>query len=147
MKRFAGRFLKFDRSEPAAFQHLTEIVEHRNEVAHRSVDVWLEVAVSDYALFRIEIDIEIDQNEGPLGERRNARYDWSLELEHDRACANALQRQSFEPHSAPLRQSEHDDGMLSRPNFVDPVLVLPGFEPAALSDTRVHHLKITEFHF
>ena len=24
---------------------------------------------------------------------------------------------------------------------------LPGFEPAALSDTRLHHLKITEFHF
>jgi hypothetical protein len=57
--------------------------------------------VSDYALF----GIEIDQNQGPIRERRNARCDWSLELEHDRARPNALQRQSLEAHSAPLSQS------------------------------------------
>jgi hypothetical protein len=91
MQRLAARFVKFDRSEAAAFEHLTEIVERRvarlgqpdgispsrmaemleDEVAHRSADVRLEIAASDYALFCTEID----QNQGPLGELRNARYD------------------------------------------------------------------------
>jgi hypothetical protein len=34
----------------------------------------------------------IDQNQGPIGERRNARYDWSLELEHNRAHSNTFER-------------------------------------------------------
>jgi hypothetical protein len=41
------------------------------------MDVRLEVAVSDYALFRIEID----QDQRPLGERCDARDDGSVELE------------------------------------------------------------------
>jgi hypothetical protein len=101
MQRLAGRFVKFDRSEAAAFEHLTEIVKRRDEIAHRSADVRLEIAASDYALFCIEID----QDQGPIGEGRNARYDWSVELEYHRACADALQRRTLEPHSTPFRLS------------------------------------------
>src|SRR6516162_4293817 len=73
MKRFAAGFVKFDRSDAAAFEHLTEIVERRNEVAHRFAEVRLEVAASDDALF----GMKIDQDQGPLDERRDARYDWA----------------------------------------------------------------------
>jgi len=58
-------------------------------VTHRLEDVRLEVAASYHALFCMQID----QDQWPLGERRDARYDWSPELEHDRACPNALERQ------------------------------------------------------
>src|ERR1700747_2283400 len=71
MKRFASRLVKLDRSETAPLEHLAEIVKGRDEVAHRSRDVWFEVGTSDYALFRVEID----QDQRPVGERCDARYD------------------------------------------------------------------------
>jgi hypothetical protein len=46
--------------------------------------------------------IQIDQDQGPFGERHNARYDRPVELQHDRARPNALQRQTLEAHSSPL---------------------------------------------
>src|SRR6516165_9288385 len=108
MKRFAAGFVKFDRSDAAAFEHLTEIVERRNEVAHRFAEVRLEVAASDDALF----GMEIDQDQGPLGERGDARYDGSLELEHDRARPDAPQRQFLEAHrkSCTSPAERHEDG-------------------------------------
>src|SRR5215472_16728961 len=98
MKRFTGCSIKVDRSESAAFKHLAEIVERRNKVAHRSGDIRLEIAASRHALF----GIEIDQDQRPIGERRDACYDWSRELEHHGACLNALQRQCLEHHPTSL---------------------------------------------
>jgi uncharacterized protein (DUF58 family) len=95
--------VKFDRSEPAALEHLTEIVERRDEVSHRFANVRLEVAASDHAF----LGVEIDQDQRPLGEPRDARYDWSLELEHNRTCPNALERQCLEIHPTPRRQTSH----------------------------------------
>jgi hypothetical protein len=109
MQRLAGRFVKFDRSEAAAFEHLTDIVERRDEIAHRSADVRLEIAVSDYALFRIEID----QDQGPIGACRNARYNRPVELQHDRARPNALQRQTLEAHSTPFPRSGTSIGCIN----------------------------------
>jgi hypothetical protein len=53
--------------------------------------------------------MEIDQDQGPLGEHCNASCNWSLELEQDRARPNALERQCLEAHPTPSG-SEHDDG-------------------------------------
>ena len=94
MKRFAGCFEKFDRSEPAAFEHLTEIVQGGDEIAHRLGDVWPEVAAPDHAF----LGVEIDQDQRPVGERCDARYDGSLELEHNWTGPNALERQQLKAH-------------------------------------------------
>jgi hypothetical protein len=83
-----GRFEKFDRSDTAPLEHLAEIVNGGNEIAHRLGDVRLEVAASDHAFH----NVEIDQDQWPVSESRDARYDWSFELEHDGAGADALQR-------------------------------------------------------
>jgi hypothetical protein len=73
--------------------------------------------VADYAL----LCIEIDQDQGPLGDPRDARYNWSLELEHDRARPNALERQTLEAHSTPFRQSVVPMGIFSGINLVNPL--------------------------
>ena len=78
--------VKLDRSEAAAFEHVTEIVEGRNEIPHRSGDVRLEVAASYHPLFRIKID----QDQRPVGERRNSRYDGAGKLEQNGARPNAF---------------------------------------------------------
>jgi hypothetical protein len=39
--------------------------------------------------------MKIDQDQRPVGERRDARYDWSPELEQNWARPNALERQSL----------------------------------------------------
>jgi len=98
MKRFTGCFIKVHRSNSAASQHLAEVVERGNEIAHRSSDIRFEVAASYHALF----GIEIDQDQWPISERRNACYDWACELEHHGTCPNALQRQCLEAHPSPL---------------------------------------------
>jgi hypothetical protein len=49
--------------------------------------------------------MQIDQDQRPLGERRDARYDWSPELEHDRACPNALERQCLKAHPTPFQEA------------------------------------------
>jgi hypothetical protein len=73
--------------------------------------------VADYAL----LCIEIDQDQGPLGDPRDARYNWSFELEHDRARPNALERQTLEAHSTPFRQSVVPMGIFSDINLVNPL--------------------------
>ena len=85
---FTGRFVKFDWSEPETFEHLTKILKRRDEVAHRFADVRLQVAASYHALFCMEID----QDQRPLGERRNARYDGTLELTFPRKSGHRVTR-------------------------------------------------------
>src|SRR6516164_1007148 len=101
MKRFAAGFVQFDWSDAAAVEHLTEIVKGRDEIAHRVAEVRLDLAASDDALF----GMEIAQDQGPLGERGDARYDGSLELEHHRARPDAPQRQFLEAHRLILHLS------------------------------------------
>jgi hypothetical protein len=60
----------------------------RDELAHRLLDVRLEVAASYHALF----SMESDQDQGPSGKHRDARYDGTLELEYDWTCPNAPER-------------------------------------------------------
>jgi hypothetical protein len=74
-------------------------------------------SASDYTLFRIEID----QDQGPIVERRNARYDWSPELEDDPARPNALQRQTLEAHSSPFRQCVLPAGIFLGISLVNPL--------------------------
>src|SRR5215813_9823789 len=95
MQRLASRFMKVDRSEPAAFEHLAEVMERRDEVSHRFGNVRLQVRASGHTLFRVEID----QDQRPVAERCDACYDRSLELEHDRARANASEGQLRKGHS------------------------------------------------
>ena len=94
VQRLAARLIKINRSEPAAFEHLTEIVERGDEVAHRFAVVRLEVAAPDHAF----LGVEIDQDQRPVGERCDARYDGSLELEHNWTGPNALERQQLKAH-------------------------------------------------
>src|SRR5689334_9844612 len=61
--------------------------------------------------------MEIDQDQRPVGDRRDAGNDGPPELEDDRTRQNALERQCLEGHPTPLRQSERDDGILSRTTF------------------------------
>src|SRR5215813_6316764 len=89
-----------------------------DEIAHRLRDVRLEVAASNDALF----GIEIDQDQWPFRERCDARFDRSLELEHDLACPNALKRQCLEAHPTTLRQSKSDDGSYHTPLSTSAVL-------------------------
>jgi hypothetical protein len=59
--------------------------------------------------------MKIDQDQGPLGERRDARYNGSLELEHDWARPDAPQRQFLEAHRLILTSpaGRHDDRISS----------------------------------
>jgi len=71
-----------------------EVVKGGDEIAHRLGDVWLEVAAPDHAF----LGVEIDQDQRPVGERCDARYDGSLELEHNWTGPNALERQQLKAH-------------------------------------------------
>jgi len=80
---------QLDRRHRTTVQHFTEIVQRRDQILHRFGRVRLQVAASDDALARVEID----ENERPVGEGADARNDRSFKLEHDRPRRDALECQ------------------------------------------------------
>jgi len=74
MQRLAARFEELERREPAAFERLAQVMNRGDQVAHCLGEVWLEVGAPDDAL----IGVEIDQDQRPIGKRRDPRDDRPL---------------------------------------------------------------------
>jgi len=81
MHGFARDVVKFDRRHMPPFQHVAEILQRRDQIAHRLDGVGLEIAVSDDAFFREQVD----QDQRPFGNGGDPGHHRTLQLEHDRA--------------------------------------------------------------
>ena len=89
MQRLARQIVKLDRGDAPPLQHLAEILQGRDQVAHRLDGVRLEIAAPDDTFFREQID----QDQRPIRDGGYACYDWALELEHDRSRADRFKGQ------------------------------------------------------
>ena len=84
MQRLARRLVKLRWRDPASFQHFAEILQRRDQIAHRLDGVGLEIAAPDDAF----LGEEVDQDQRPFGDGDDPGDDRTLQLEHDGACAD-----------------------------------------------------------
>src|SRR5262249_13798913 len=96
MKRSDPSAIGVERCDRLTLRRIREILDRRDDVPHRLLQIWFEVAVADDAL----VGIEVYQDDRPVAKEtylgNNRASQW-----HDHGpCADALQRQAILRHQA-----------------------------------------------
>src|SRR5262249_4012803 len=94
MKRSDSSTIRVERRQGLALRGFGEILDRRNDVTHRLLEVGLQIAMPHNSF----VGIEINQNQGPGLKQANLRDDGPLQGHHDRPRSNALKSQLNSRH-------------------------------------------------
>ena len=87
MEALPRRVVEIQWRNAVALQHVAEIVKGRHQVPHRLGHVGLEIGAPDDAL----LGLEIDQDQGPIRDGRDARDNRAFQLQYHRPRGEALE--------------------------------------------------------
>lgn len=99
----ACEIVKLDGRDASALEHSAEILQGRDQIAHRLDGIGLKIASPDDAFF----GNEVDQDQRPFGGRDDPRDNRPLQLEHDRSRSDSLECKWDQLHRMPPDPSRH----------------------------------------
>src|SRR4029453_12484132 len=98
MKRSDSSPIRVERRQGLALRGFGEILDRRNDVTHRLLDVGLQIAMPHNSC----VGIEINQNQGPVLKQANLRDDGPLKGHNHRARSKTLYSELNPRHEWPL---------------------------------------------
>ena len=104
VQRLARTLEIIERTNRLAFAGCRQIVNRRDDVARRVLQIGLEVTPPHDPL----VGVEVDQDQRPLIEETDLGYDRTLERYKNRPDVDRLQREFFEDHGRPPSQTMND---------------------------------------
>ena len=94
MKRLACQIVEFERRHRMTLEHVTEIMQRRDQVFHRFRRIRLQIASPDDTF----LSVEVDQNQRPIVVQADLRDDRPLQRHDHGPHANTLEGEAIPGH-------------------------------------------------